>query len=351
MDSNRVIGSIDKYFNDTLKDKFEYHENYRVTHDADKNSIYLFTRDQYPQLPKLLSNNSLKSNIENVLLAGFSAGVNNISDVKITLHKDYISITYFYIDNPYFIYEPAILAKLASEYDIFEIDELCRLNKKFVNVCRNTTFWWELFRLKYPEFYRPLVDLKYKNYNPEEVIKGLYYAINTIFLNAVQNPGKLRTSKRGNYKLIHKISYLKNKYPDALRYLIQEDIWELKPENIWNILEIYDYNKDNLDLIVYMIIKYELSSNYLMMKILLIEILEVKDGLVIVKRLEDLLREYNIELYPMGAEFFKMLSGNIISIKDDDNIIEKYLWALEKVDPVEITRLYLEHYSMTTNKN
>ncbi|HLX52731.1 MAG TPA: hypothetical protein VKR58_02265, partial [Aquella sp.] len=46
-----------------------------------------------------------------------------------------------------------VYAKIASNLDIIQIDNLCNTNTEFRRVCKDSVFWIELFKQKYPGKY------------------------------------------------------------------------------------------------------------------------------------------------------------------------------------------------------
>lgn len=237
---NYIIKRLNTYFNSILRTYLKYPEIYSISYDISIQRITLISNSSNPKLIEQLQDKKLRNSIEQALLKGFKDKDEKILNVNIyTFKNDEIVITLTFGENPLELSELGILVKLASEYDVDRINELCTLNKNFTKACKNDLFWWELIKTKFPEYYR---EKRNNVYNPREVLKGLEY------FKSIQNSRYL-------------YSKLMFDYPETFRYVILENIWKLLRRQISSIFK--NINLDNIEIIKHILLNYDVDDSEL----------------------------------------------------------------------------------------
>ena len=239
-----IFEKFNLYFNSILKKSLNYPESYDIQIDTQNQTILLTSNIDNPKLSILLeSNKNLLIKLESSLLSGLKTKYPDILSVNIYI-KSYnkILITYIFGDTPFELNDINILAKLASEYDDDNIEQLCQINTNFNKACKDPLFWWKIIEIKYPKY------IIYKNrnlYDPKKVFKGLKFYTSYILTDPVTN-----------------IQRLYNNYYETLRYLIFENFWI--PDNIiiYDLLiNIVGKNYDDFNLFKIIINKIKLESS------------------------------------------------------------------------------------------
>ena len=241
LDNNFIISAVNNYFNSVLKNYFNYPETYNIKFDEIKQRITLTSNKNNPILIDLINNkdNKWKIKIEQALLLGFKSKDNNVRNVNIYNFKpNEIIITYTYGETPLTINEIGILAKLVTEYDMSKMDNFCNINTSFARACKDDLFWWEVIKNKYPEYYK---EKRKENYNPKEVLRGLYS-----FLN------------RG-YSYIGEFMV---KGFETFKYLILEDLLKIGFEELQYVVFFLSENLtfDNMKILKHIIINHNISG-------------------------------------------------------------------------------------------
>lgn len=236
----KIIKSIDTYFNRFLKDSLGYPERYSVEFDSDRNRIALISNQENPILIEKLQNKVLQYDLESKLYSAFKAKNNDILGVNVYPLSDQIIITYTQGETPLTLNEIGILSKLAADTDVEDLNKLCLLNKNFARACKDDLFWWEIIKLKFPEFY---VERRTKKYDPRRVIRGL------------------RTYKRILLKMGYKLQIddeigdLSREYPETFKYVIYENIFKISPFKFYTIYKTVDLSKQsNIDIVKHIIL-------------------------------------------------------------------------------------------------
>ena len=262
LDNNQIILKVNEYFNIALKNKFHFPEIYSLTFEPNIKRITLKSNLPNSKLIELIKNDDkLRSKIEQTLLNGFRTKDPNISNINLyTFNDNEIIITFSYNETPFTLNEIGILARLAAEYDTYFVDRICTLNSNFARACKDNTFWWELIKVKYPQYYKTKKEMKYKGHNPKEVVRGLdYYESYNKTLSEIRSQlMKIsdpvdRNAKR---KLItERITYFFNNYLPTLKYLILENLWQIDLRYIDLILRL-SFDVGDIELMKHLIITY-----------------------------------------------------------------------------------------------
>jgi len=114
----------------------------------------------------------IKHKIEQSILPALRNKYPNIININLYIIDNKIVLTISRNDKLFSLPEEMILAKLAVEYNIDNLNEICRINHNFAKACRSDLFWWELIKLKFPQYYK---EKRNYNYDPRELIRGLKY--------------------------------------------------------------------------------------------------------------------------------------------------------------------------------
>lgn len=321
--------------NNTLKCYLEYPETYSINFDEIKRRITLTTSSQESLLFNLVNDKELNTNIEQELLTQLKNVDNSIFNVNIyTFKLNEIVITYTYGETPFELAEIGIVARLLSEYEVFtdgrwnrrpqcihKLDELYILNKNFYNLFKRDSLWWELIKVKYPEYYKnQRFILSYKS---REVLRGLHYFSN-------------KSDERYNTRV------LINMYPETFKYLIYEGIWKLESKDVTDIVDrishrcVYDHDKE---ILIYMINNYDLSDKditTILGHLLFYECFSP----IFLEEIENLLKSKGKELIKRG-----LLKNYIDIILNDscepENHIEIYSWINIKLNRTPYLRDFL----------
>ncbi len=172
------------------------------------------------ELLNILKNNqSLKNEIFNQLTSRLNSNVyfsTHGTDIVINLVK----LELIQLDIP-------IYSVILSYADQQEVNKFCNIYR---NVCKSTSFWIELIRNKFPEYYIPGV-IAYD-------WKKLYYDLSwyTYRINYIEQMKTGKISSRNKYQeVLDKLNT--EYYLDFRRYLILNDLIELDYEKVEHFME------------------------------------------------------------------------------------------------------------------
>jgi len=230
MDIIKTQNAVSSYFNNSLRQSLKYPETYTVSFDYNASRLTLIPSSRNAELInqiKVLS--GLKNKIELTLLQAFQNKNPDITNVNFYIIDNNIVLTMTQSDKLFALPEEVILAKLASEYDISELGDVCRINSNFAKACRSDIFWWEIIRLKFPQYYK---EKRNYNYDPRELIKGLDY-----FKKISETSSNIIYPDT----IIKRIDKLYLDYYQTFKYLLLENIWieyNIKNVIIGTIVEI-----------------------------------------------------------------------------------------------------------------
>ena len=168
----------EKYFNKSLRDYLKYPEKFSISISQDK---VILTPDQPSQLLKLIyNNNTTKDSVLVSLKNGLKDS--NLKDVYLTTNGTNITINFEFKVEPFFRLGPFTIdpsntivnrfdtktvnrylvdfdinvwAILFSYLDNREFQNLLKSDLKVLNMLKNQTFWIELIRQRFPEYYAP----------------------------------------------------------------------------------------------------------------------------------------------------------------------------------------------------
>ena len=226
-----IIKAIDNYFNNVLRNTLKYPERYNITFDVSKDRIILKSNQTSELIKRLLDDersgrmdkDKLRSKIEQSLLGGFRNKNPNILNVNLYISSNNeIIITFSYGEGPLNLSEIGILSKLVVEYDDDKILELCFINKNMMKACQDPAFWWELIRLKYPQYYKINKEI---NYNPRKIFKGLRSFINMIN-SLADSTVSFRLVRNKLYYITLIENFMGNNY-ETFKYMILESLWKI----------------------------------------------------------------------------------------------------------------------------
>jgi len=263
----------DSYFNKSLRDYLKYPEIFSISVSRDRITL---TPNQLSKLLELIyKSNSIKNNIINSLKSGLRDP--DLEDAYLSTNGSNIVINYVFKKHPDytpewsfslgpFTLEPlsntsavhrfdtktvniqiinldvALWATLFSYLGKREFYQLARSDFGFTYVLNNPTFWIELIRQKYPQYY----SLKAKGYAWRELYESL--VIFDDFYQEVLSED-LNRNTQGTYKrrLSPPIKYLTPTYeilyrlfsdhPELKRYLIMNDFLKLDKQKIHRLLD------------------------------------------------------------------------------------------------------------------
>ena len=251
----KIITAVDKYFNVFLRNALGYPERYSVEFDSNRNRITLISNEENPILVEKLQDKMLRLDLENKLYRAFRSKTDDIVGVNVYPSNNRIIITYTQGETPVTLSEIEILAKLAADTDVEDLNKLCSLNKNFARACKNDLFWWEIIKLKFPELY---VERRTRKYDPRKVIRGLR---------------TYRTLKRKYGSVIdEKIEELSRDYPETFKYVFSENIFKISSSVFYRIYTKVDLSRqDNIEMIKYIISNIDeddTSFNFLFYKLM-----------------------------------------------------------------------------------
>ena len=320
--SEEIKNKFDIYFNILLRNSINYDEKYIIKVDIDNQQILLKPTIKDPKLIDLLKNNNTKTKLESSLLSGLKTKYPDILSVNIYI-DNIITITYTLNNTPFELNDINILAKLASEYDDDNIEQLCRINTNFNKACKDPLFWWKIIEIKYPKY------IIYKNrnlYDPKKVFKGLIFYINYILIDPVTN-----------------IQRLYNNYYETFRYLIFENFWIPNNSIIYGLLiNIVGKKYDDFNLFL---ILYRVGKSFGILQNILLS--NPDTGIYFIKQINNgLLTLGNSKFYDsiiVKEVLLDYISSD--SIKQDNILIYQFL-VDEYTEGVKYLKLedYLEQY-------
>lgn len=183
---NRITKGIKDNLNGPLKQFLKYTEKYEMSEVAfspyEDTTITFFPeiifRSPNTLIAMLQRDPSLKEKIRSNLLQGLQSKYPGIQNVRIILSSDDIS---FIIKMKPFplgdIPDSGIYVNIASYLSIDKLNNLCRTDKKFNQLCRNNSFWINLINKKIPGYTVPDIEkILGKKINYENFYKGLVYS-------------------------------------------------------------------------------------------------------------------------------------------------------------------------------
>ena len=158
---------FDQYFNQILRNALRYPETFQIIINNKDRQVTLIPNQKSSLLERIKSDRTLKhqllQQLANVLewpgtMNFFTKDGNIIVKSEITLE-----------DLP--IRDISLLANIAKDLSVREINALCIQNKEFQNACENSLFWQSLVRESFGGKYKDVVG----NYNWKKVYQGLRY--------------------------------------------------------------------------------------------------------------------------------------------------------------------------------
>jgi len=239
MDIIKTQAAISNYFNVILRNSLNYFETYIVNFDYNDLRLTLVpsikNAELINQIKREDKNNiryqsKIKHKIEQSLLQAFQNKNSDITNMNLYVINNKIILTFTHSDKLFSLTEEMILAKLAAEYDVDQLGNVCRINHNFAKACRSDLFWWEIIRLKFPQYYK---EKRNHNYDPRELIKGLKYFNEKVDVNNEEK----RTLKYPD-NLMKRLDKLYSDYHQTFKYLILEDIWKFEYMMLMDIFEM-----------------------------------------------------------------------------------------------------------------
>ena len=234
---------FDQYFNQILKDNLRYPETFRFQFDTGR--ITLIPDVSSGLLNLIKSNKDLKykllQQIAKVLSDIYPTGtVDFFTDGNNIIIK--YEVTFGDIPGK----EIGVLANIASNLSLEELDNLCRTNPGFIKSCRQPSFWITLLKERYPQYYRE--DVK----NWEEAYKGLVW-----YFENSDKRDKYYFSQRAHLNVgFWKLMIYD--YYEALKLLIYGDTNKDLQNEILHILKKLTYGRD-LVIVEYILKNYIIS--------------------------------------------------------------------------------------------
>lgn len=338
-----ITNHIDLYFNSILKNSLKYSETYSISFDLNKNRITLKSDLISSELINAIKRDDasnkqhmskLRSKVELALLGGFRAKNPDISNVNLyTTNPNEILITFSYSESVMNIAEIGILARLAAEYETVNINEICTINPTFAKACRDELFWWELFKVRYPEYYKNREEMNYEGYNPKEVMRGIEYyekEIKNIVLIEIWG------SKVVSIPDTIRIANFYKDYRQTFKYLILEDLWKLAEEHILPILNIKNLD---IEIIKKLTITLNITSKRLR-ETFLANLIKI-DQFKLLEELSNWLQSIGKEGLFIEGDLEEILESEL----DDDPIFYEYL--SDKLQRPRTDNRYLYDYVNT----
>jgi len=111
---------------------------------------------------------------------------------------------------------------LAAKYDVNELGKVSTINSNFAKASRSDLFWWEIIRLKFPQYYK---EKRNYNYDPRELIIGLNYFSEKVEIFGEKDITMKMLSKLKQYTIYKTIDKFYLAYYQTFKYVILEDIW------------------------------------------------------------------------------------------------------------------------------
>ena len=245
----------DKYFNRSLREYLKYPEKFSISISQDK---VVLTPDQSSQLLKLIySNNTIKDSV----LVSIKTGLKdpNLKQVYLSTNGTNIVINFIFnlVKTELVYFDAGVWATILSYLSRPELMNLLLSDVKFDRLMINTTFWTELIRQRFPEYYVP---------------QAVGYSWRTIYLDLIdydifkrirEEPiiisftGEMRSQNKDDPKYLHyrydDLYRRLNVDPELKEYLIINDLLELTPDKFLILLE---FTELDLKLIKHLFDKY-----------------------------------------------------------------------------------------------
>ena len=231
-----VRKGIENYFNKQLKESLDYHEDVKVEIDTNNYTTFIIQFVHHSR-QFLYNNEKIIDDIRLELLNAFQ--FLNVRDIIIRTNtkRKQGTLSFITMLTIELLFEPfkleeipdiGIYSNIASNLTEQGLNELCRTDKRFIQLCTSQQFWTNLLIQKFPKYNFDFVN------NPEQLYKGLLHYIDKF---------NVLTSKREGPRssVIH---VLIKKYLVTFLYLIKHNILtkEFIINNIMYIFESADIN-------------------------------------------------------------------------------------------------------------
>ena len=245
----------DKYFNNTLRNYLKYPEKFNIT--ISKNRVTL-TPDQPSSLLKLLkTDSSIVSNIISSLKSGLKN--TNIEDVYFSTHGDDIVINVVF-SKVIVNLDTGLWATLASYLDVIDMYKLLQVDLDFIRIFKSVTFWTELIRQRFPQYYAPLAS----GYD-WEILYANMIKFDEIYQESINRKTKRLTRLFDpniySAKYYELFEYLRNQ-PEVTRYFVLNDLLIFDRDNLMAFIEVL-CRKLNMELFHHLLERYQVDRDLL----------------------------------------------------------------------------------------
>ena len=253
-----------KYFNVDLKSYLEYSETFTVEFYSDR--IILKPNRQSQLINIIKTDKQLKDKLLSQLTNNIKKVFPTVYDVSFNTDKEGNLIVKFDTQRRVdFGGLVGVAAQVASTLDEKSLDEFCRTSTEFRDTCKKPEFWITLIKIRFPEYFKEFkggYPLSRPAYNWEKVYKGLLF-----YDNFRNNIDQYKEYSMNQFKIfdfhiplpINLWNIMTNKYSEAVKYLILEDIIPLSKEDLKHILSF----TADVDIHKYIFDKYKINNEIL----------------------------------------------------------------------------------------
>jgi hypothetical protein len=260
---------IDAYFNTILRNHLKYPETFQIqffsksivllpSEGTDTNKVGGTERSLLRLIKKDVN---FKKNLIDTLQSNLGSIVELRSrgtDIIINLKKPEEPEDEVYTVKD--LKDVGVYANIAKNLNQKQLQDFCRNNQEFSNMCRNKHFWIQLIKERFPEMYKGPKDLGISSfqYRWKEVYLGLLMMQETVGIKEVINYLSGITDENAG-KVLTSIELIYLKFWDTFDYLILEDIIDVdklnigvslmyvqNPNSIKHILQIKKINSERL---------------------------------------------------------------------------------------------------------
>src|SRR5579863_43356 len=228
---------FERYFNSTLRNALRYPETF--TFDFYQGEFILHPSQKSGLIDLIRSNPKIKQNLIENVGRSLRKYIPSASNLKFTTDGTNLIIR-FTLEELFSTIEPVgylqTYANIASNLDVEQLEKMCKDLPKFKILCKDPVFWITLFKERFPSRYKPPKDIGIPedSYDWEQIYKAAIYYVNK---NRIVDNMIISGYYQGyvSYLQIYWRDFI-YEYPEGLKYLITNEIFEFSSNDMNNLL-------------------------------------------------------------------------------------------------------------------
>lgn len=162
---------FNNYFNIILRNHLKYPETFNIEILDDR--IVLTPNISSQLLQKIKDNPDIRFQLIKMVQNTLSKYFSNMKEIYITSNGTNISFRIEYESRYNLSQLPdiGIYANITSNLNLKSLNDICKTNSNFVNMCKDNNFWYQMMRIRFPQY---TIEPKEK-INWEHVYKGFLF--------------------------------------------------------------------------------------------------------------------------------------------------------------------------------